>query len=144
MARVLVVEPERRICRFIAGILTEFGHDVEQCDNARGARRWLRRARFDVLVTDLVVAEDNIDDFAALARGLPVVTLRGQRFGADNGERLVRLYQTPFRFADLAVLVAAVEMSGADLRWAARAGRHAHPAAGGGEGIRQRPAAVPA
>ncbi|HKS88619.1 MAG TPA: hypothetical protein VJR70_04190 [Stellaceae bacterium] len=110
MARVLVVEPDRRIRKFVAGILAEFGHHVEACGDAREARRSLGRARFDVLATDLVLARDRAGDFVALAPDLPLLTLRGQPFraAADRAERPGRLRDTPFRFADLAALVAAV------------------------------------
>ena len=111
MARVLVVEPDRRIRKFVAGILAEFGHHVEACGDAREARRSLGRARFDVLATDLVLARDRVKDFAALAADLPLLTLRGQPFRStttERADRSGRLRDTPFRFADLAALVAAV------------------------------------
>ena len=113
MARVLVVEPDRRIRQFIAGILADFGHRVEQCRDGRDARRWLRQAHFDVLATDLVHAENNIDDLHGLAEGVPVLTLSGRRFhpGVDHEGRPTRLHNTPFRFADLATLVAAIDQS---------------------------------
>ena len=78
MARVLVVEPDRQIRNFIAGILADFGHYVRQCGDAGDARQWLRRARFDVLATDLALGED-AGDILPSARRVPVLTLSGRR-----------------------------------------------------------------
>jgi DNA-binding NtrC family response regulator len=143
MARVLLVEPDRRICKFIAGILAEFGHHVEPCNDARAARRRLGHARFDVLATDLMLAADNVDDFPALAQGLPLLTLRGHRFdpSADNDDRPAHLHQMPFRFADLAALVAAVDSGGSTLPAAAPIVGRAHPLTARGEGTGRQAAA---
>lgn len=110
MARVLVVEPDRQIRQFIAGILAELGHHVEQCRDASDARRCLRTARFDVLATDLVLDAAKAGDLPALASGLPVLTLSGRPFmpGAPSGDRPARLHDKPFRFADLSTLAGAV------------------------------------
>ena len=53
--RILLAEPDRAIREFIAGILTEFGHDVQICENAVDANVWLATAPIDVLVTDMVL-----------------------------------------------------------------------------------------
>jgi CheY-like chemotaxis protein len=126
MARILVVEPDRRVRQFIAGILSDFGHRVEQCDDATGARRLLRDARFDVLATDLVLAANAVDDLPAAAEVVPVLTLSGRPFSRD-GEPHERLRDKPFRFADLTTLVGAVFLV------AAQGGMHAHalPGVGG-------------
>jgi DNA-binding response OmpR family regulator len=130
MARILVVEPDRRVRQFIAGILADFGHRVEQCGDANGARRWLRRAQFDVLATDLMLAESDADDLPALAGGAPVLTLSGRRFSPEERrhDRPAGLRDKPFRFADLTRLVGAIVLL------AAQNGLHAHslPAIGMG------------
>jgi hypothetical protein len=41
MARILLTEPDRAIREFIAGILTEFGHDVVASGNIVEAEVWL-------------------------------------------------------------------------------------------------------
>ena len=41
MARILLTEPDRAIREFIAGILTEFGHDVVASENIVEAEVWL-------------------------------------------------------------------------------------------------------
>lgn len=104
MARVLVVEPDRRIRSFIAGILADLGHQVERCGDAARAGQRLRRARFDVVATDLT-----LDDLP-LAPPLRVLTLSGHpiRPGSPPSERPPRLNDKPFRFADLHSLVAAI------------------------------------
>jgi CheY-like chemotaxis protein len=109
MSRVLVVEPDWRIAKFIAGILADFGHHVQQCRNAGDARKWLHRTRFDVLATDLVLS-DQAEDFPGLARCVPVLTLSGRPFrpAADGYARPARLHDKPFRFGDLHMLVAAI------------------------------------
>jgi DNA-binding NtrC family response regulator len=109
MARVLVVEPDRQIRNFIAGILADFGHYVRQCGDAEDARQWLRRARFDVLATDLVLGED-AGDILPSARRVPVLTLSGRpgRPAADKYERPPSLHDKPFRCGDLHTLVAAI------------------------------------
>ncbi len=114
MARVLVVEPDRRIRSFIAGILADFGHHVRQCSNAGDARQRLRRARFDVLATDLMLG-GNAGEIPRWMRRVPVLTLCGRPFrpAADKYERPRCLHDTPFRLGDLQRLVAAVEAEAA-------------------------------
>jgi hypothetical protein len=104
MARVLVVEPDRRIRSFIAGILADFGHQVERCGDPARAGQRLCRARFDVVATDLALED------CVLAPQLRVLTLSGQprRPDAARSEPPLRLRDKPFRFADLASLVAAI------------------------------------
>ena len=48
MARVLLIEPDRPLRTFIAGILADFGHDVAQARHIGECREWLERAVFDV------------------------------------------------------------------------------------------------
>ena len=103
MARVLVVEPDRRIRSFIAGILADLGHQVEPCGDAARAGQRLRRASFDVILSDLAL------DDGMPCPPLPVLTLSGQPIRPGiRSERPPRLNDKPFRFADLQCLVAAV------------------------------------
>ena len=113
MALVLVVEPDRRIRRLIAGILGDFGHRVQPCSNAGEARQWVRRASFDVLATDLVLGDDAAD-ILTLARGLSVLTLSGAVFRAvgNKYQQPAALHDKPFRFEDLQRLVTAVARAG--------------------------------
>lgn len=109
MARVLLVEPDRQIGKFIAGILADCGHDVRQCADADDARQCLRRAPFDVIATDLVLGGRS-DALAAMAQRLPVLTLSGRIFCpvTDKCRHPPRLPDKPFRFGDLDNLVRAI------------------------------------
>lgn len=108
MSRVLVVEPDRRIRNFIAGILRDFGHHVQQCRDAADAWQWLGAGRFDVIATDLVIDEDG-RNFPDLTQRVPVLTLSGRLFGSTaRDEPTTGLHDKPFRLADLRSLVAAI------------------------------------
>jgi CheY-like chemotaxis protein len=106
MARVLIVEPDRRVRDFIAGILTDFGHQAEACSDRSEAYRLLRHAAFDVVASDLALGSE--------AAGAALLALSGRplhRAGADR-ERPPPLRDMPFRLADLRDLVAAVGAAG--------------------------------
>jgi DNA-binding NtrC family response regulator len=109
MARVLLVEPDRQIREFIAGILADCGHDVRQCNDAHDARQCLRPGSFDVVATDLVLGGQS-DALVAMAQRLPVLTLSGRIFCivADKYRHPQPLSEKPFRFDDLANLVKAI------------------------------------
>ena len=113
MARILLAEPDRAIREFIAGILTEFGHDVVACEQHRRSES---------------VAGDSPDRCAghrhgaagrqgvALSRssaalGIPTITLTGREFHADDQvySAARRLLEKPFRFSDLQRVLNAVE-----------------------------------
>ena len=106
MAQVLVVEPDRQLRGFIAGILADLGHHVTGCADIEEAHNSLRGSRFDVLATDLTLGAK-----AAGALGWPpqlrLLTLIGRPAGGA-AERPPRLCDKPFRFTDLHALVAAV------------------------------------
>lgn len=109
MARVLIAEPDGHIRQFIAGILDDLGHHVEQCGSLPEARSCLRGTPFDVVATDLALGEGAVA-IAAVARRLPVLTLSGRLFCPvlDRYRRPPRLSEKPFRFADLDKLAAAI------------------------------------
>jgi DNA-binding NtrC family response regulator len=87
MARVLVIQPDRRISEFIAGILRDLGHQVHlSCDPAE-VHRLLRRSGFDVVVGDPA------GEIPSLPQALPLLAM-----SADK----------PFRLADLRDLTAGV------------------------------------
>jgi DNA-binding NtrC family response regulator len=114
MARILLAEPDSKIRQFIAGILAEFGHDVQECENDIEAGVWLATARVDVLVTDLVLdgCRGSIlgKNFAEL--GVRTITLTGQEFHADDAQedRPPPLLEKPFRFSDLQQVLNAVKI----------------------------------
>jgi len=89
MARILLTEPDRAIRDFIAGILTEFGHDVVSSENVIEAEVWLATSPIDVLVTDLVLhGEQGLAlSRSCAALGIRTVTLTGREFRPDQTER---------------------------------------------------------
>jgi len=104
MSTVLLVEPDRRVRSFIAGILADFGHQVRQSGDAEDAAICLAQVQFDVLATDLVL------DLSDLKQPITVLTLSGRRRdpSAKPRERMPRLFDKPFRVADLHRLVRAI------------------------------------
>jgi DNA-binding response OmpR family regulator len=111
MARILLTEMDRPIRDFIAGILTEFGHDVVASDNVVEAEVWLATSPIDILVTDLVLRGE---EGLALSRkcsvlGIPTVTLTGQDFVPDQLSRPPPLLEKPFRFSDLQRVLHAID-----------------------------------
>lgn len=113
MACVLLPEPDRAIREFVAGILTEFGHDVLVCDSAIEASGWLAGSRVDVLVTDTVLRDADAVSLSrsCAALGIPTITLTGRAFHADRTDiaRLAPLLEKPFRFSDLHRVLHAVD-----------------------------------
>jgi CheY-like chemotaxis protein len=82
MARILLTEPDRAIREFIAGILSEFGHDVVASENIVDAEVWLATSPIDVLVTDLVLRGEQgvMLSRSCSELGIPTVTLSGGDF----------------------------------------------------------------
>ncbi|HYZ39967.1 MAG TPA: hypothetical protein VE687_04975 [Stellaceae bacterium] len=112
MARILLAEPDRAIREFIAGILTELGHDVVASANAVEASVWLATSQFDALVTDMVLNPDHwaLLSSSCAACGVRTITLTGQEFHADQSEATSppALLEKPFRFSDLQRILDAV------------------------------------
>jgi DNA-binding NtrC family response regulator len=111
MARILLTEPDRAIREFIAGILTEFRHDVVASENIVEAEVWLATSPIDVLVTDLVLRSEqgvNLSRSCA-ALGIPTVTLTGRDFLPDQVSRPPPLLEKPFRFSDLQRVLHAID-----------------------------------
>jgi two-component system, cell cycle response regulator CpdR len=111
MARILLTEPDQAIREFIAGILTEFGHDVVPSGNIVEAEVWLATSHLDVLVTDLVLrGEQGITlSRTCQALGIPTVTLSGRNFLPDQTSRPPPLLEKPFRFSDLQRVLHAID-----------------------------------
>src|SRR5260370_21457527 len=86
MARILLTEPDRAIREFIAGILTEFGHDVVACEDVIEAEVWLATSPIDVLITDLVLhGEQGLTlSRSSSALGIPPVPLTRHYFLPDH------------------------------------------------------------
>jgi DNA-binding response OmpR family regulator len=103
MARVLLAEADRRIGGFIAGILTEFGHEVTICGDAAEADAWLTAEAIDVVLTDCLLGSAAAGlDRDWRARGIPTLSLTGRAASTEGGRPApLPLVDKPFRFADL-------------------------------------------
>ena len=123
MAQILLAEPDRPIRDFIAGILTEFGHDVIACQNSTEAVALLANGSIDVLVSDLVLGDGDGTTFGrrCVARGIPTITLTGHEFRIDQARQggPPPLVDKPFRIDDLQNVVDAVAMAAGPTRAAA-------------------------
>ena len=123
MAQILLAEPDRPIRDFIAGILTEFGHDVTACQDCTEAAVLLAKGPIEVLVTDLVLGDGKGSTLSrrCLARGIPTITLTGHEFRIDQArrDRPPTLVDKPFRIDDLQNVVDAVAMATGSTRAAA-------------------------
>ena len=112
MAQILVAESNRPVREFIAGILTDFGHDVTMCEDGAEATAFLAIGPIDVVVTDLVlrVGEGSRLSDDCAARGVHTITLTGREFQPGRGEHEppTPLLDKPFRFADLQCVLDAV------------------------------------
>ena len=111
MARILLIEPDRAIREFIAGILAEFGHDVVPCEHVIEAEVWLATSVINVLVTDLVLRgeEGVLLSRSCSALGIPTVTLTGRDFLPGQTSRPPSLLEKPFRFSDLQRVLTAID-----------------------------------
>jgi len=123
MAQILLAEPDRPIRDFVAGILMDFGHDVTACQNCTEAAALLGNTPIDVLVTDLVLGDGEGSTLSTrcLARGIPTITLTGQKFRIDQAKqgRPPPLVDKPFRLDDLQCVVDAIAMAAGSTRAAA-------------------------
>jgi len=113
MARILLAEPDPAIREFIAGILTEFGHDVMTSANAIEAGVWIATSPFDVLITDLMLSSEQGVDLSrnCAALGIRTITLTGREYCADQNDAALplSLLEKPFRFSDLQRVLDAVQ-----------------------------------
>jgi CheY-like chemotaxis protein len=123
MAQILLAEPDKRIREFIAGILTDFGHDVTPCRDATEAAALLAIGPIDVLVTDLVLRDGDSSNLSrhCAACGIPTITLTGYEFHVDQPEqdRPRPLVDKPFRVDDLQSVLDAVALASGSTRAAA-------------------------
>jgi two-component system, cell cycle response regulator CpdR len=123
MAHILVAETDTQIRKFIAGFLTDFGHDVTACGDGTEAVALLAVGRIEVLVTDLVLRSDEGSMLSrhCAARGIPTITLTGYEFHIDQAEqdRPPPLVEKPFRLDDLQCVIDAVAVAAGSTRAAA-------------------------
>ena len=81
-ARVLLVEDDRSIATVITEALREEGHDVTACTAVTRRDALLAEGRYDVMLTDVVLADgDGLASMASVRRhapGMPVIVLSAQ------------------------------------------------------------------
>ncbi|ROP99905.1 signal transduction histidine kinase [Stella humosa] len=111
---ILVVEDSGEVCRLFANSLRALGYGVTVASDAEAALRQMAGARFDLLLTDVVLpgamnGRELADEIRRRQPGLPVLYTSGYTENAivhhgrlDPGVRLLR---KPFRHADLARMV---------------------------------------
>lgn len=79
--RVLVVDDDRQVLRYLGEVLRDAGHDTVTCERYMDARTLLSSTRPDLLLTDIRLGAYNGLQLAIFARSrhpdLPVVVLTG-------------------------------------------------------------------
>ena len=123
MVHILLAESDRTIRQFMAGILTDFGHDVTVCQDGAEAVALVAIGPIDVLITDLVLGDgegSTLSRYCA-ARGIPTITLTGHEFHIDQAaqDRPPPLIDKPFRIDDLQYVLDAVAVYSESARAAA-------------------------
>ena len=81
LKRVIVVDDDRQVLRYLTELLQESGYDTVSCERFLDAKGLLATSRPDLLLTDLRLGAYNGLQLAIFARerhpGLPVVVLTG-------------------------------------------------------------------
>ena len=123
MVHILLAESDKPIRQFMAGILTDFGHDVTVCQDGAEAAALLAIGPIDVLITDLVLRDGEGSTLSrhCVARGIPAITLTGHEFHIDQAaqDRPAPLVEKPFRIDDLQSVLDAVAVYSESTRAAA-------------------------
>ena len=92
MVQILLAESDRPIRQFMAGILTDFGHDVTVCQDGAEAAALLAIGPIDVLITDLVLRDGEGSTLSrhCAARGAGICVSWRTTRASCIGLRLVR------------------------------------------------------
>ena len=81
LKRILVVDDDRQVLRYLTELLQESGYDTVSCERFLDAKGLLATSRPDLLLTDLRLGAYNGLQLAIFARerhpGLPVIVLTG-------------------------------------------------------------------
>ena len=81
LKRILVVDDDRQVLRYLTELLQEAGYDTVSCERFLDAKGMLTTSRPDLLLTDLRLGAYNGLQLAIFARerhpGLPVIVLTG-------------------------------------------------------------------
>ena len=119
MARILLVDDDDHVRRPVQMNLTRTGHQVTEARNGREAMDIYRREQFDVVITDLIMPEqEGLETIQQLKRQNPKVKViaisGGGRLSANNylqlAERLgaQRTLAKPFTTEELVKAIAEV------------------------------------
>ena len=89
MARILVIDDDPTIRSLCTLALTNSGHEVATAGDGRDGIALLGRRTFDLVVTDLVMPEQEgistIRSIRDLARDLPILAISGSMGGEGRG-----------------------------------------------------------
>ena len=81
MARILIVDDDPPIRRFISSVLRTAGHAVTEADDGLNAIELLRTETFDLMITDIVMPErDGLEMLMNLRRQkntMPIIAMTG-------------------------------------------------------------------
>lgn len=81
MKRVLIIEDDSVICSVLQSLLQDQGRFVALASNGKQGLAAFKAARFDLVVTDLVMPEkeglETIRDIRALSRTVPIIAISG-------------------------------------------------------------------
>jgi len=73
-ARILVADDEPAVRGFLRAVLEQRGYEVIEAANGKQALQWVRAGQVDVVITDLVMPEqEGIETIRTLRRDLPGV-----------------------------------------------------------------------
>ncbi|MGA9750034.1 MAG: response regulator transcription factor [Nocardioides sp.] len=109
MARILIVEDERRIASFIAKGLTAEGHATVEVDDGQDGLDQALSGNFDLMVLDIglprISGFDVLDQLRAQGSRMPVIVLTARDSVTDTVSALDSgaddYMSKPFRFAEL-------------------------------------------
>jgi len=93
MARVLLVDDDEMVRYALAKALRRAGHEVREAASGAGVLEQLRSDAIDILVTDLVMPDEEgiglIRELRAAGEGLPIIAISGG--GRVSGEQYLRM-----------------------------------------------------
>lgn len=127
---ILVVDDDPDFAEFLRNLLDRNGFRVNSAGTARAALRALGEARFDLVITDVVMPDmDGIEflrSFPPAARGMPVIAITGSPLNAHGTlSRVMRalgaaqVLPKPLPNAELLAAIRSA-LAGATGRWARR------------------------
>jgi CheY-like chemotaxis protein len=92
MARMLVIDDDPSIRSLIAGLLEACGHSVVTAENGRAGTKAFEQDRIDLVVTDIVMPEqEGIATISAIRRlspSVPILAISGSNTVGRHGDYL--------------------------------------------------------